>query len=562
MIKKIFSVPINPKLSESEFAEFYAFCEEYKDWIFDLYFTSRIAPFTQDAMGDVFVISEDRINLIENALNIQKYLGIPISATFNNTTIAPTQQNLDIFIKNYKPLYDAGIRIATIPHTHWMATGQIKAAFPDLFVKNTILRDVRTAVEIVNLAKYGFDYINLDRDLMRDRDTLLRLKEAKIWIEKNLGKKIHYSLLANEGCLGACPMMVEHFEFNNTRMENRPQYFNDPISRVSCPKWEVEDPSVFLKTASLPPWRSDWEEFLTDLGIDTFKMHGRESIDRLKETMTLISEYAKGKEILYPTFVDWLIETNLDKKPIDVWREKIKNCKFDCWECQYCDKITEKKSSWDYSDLVKHTAQSIADSGIPKLKNDVPGLTSSRVRTLINSLAKGVGSYLEIGSYLGATATAALTNNTLSAYFIDNWKENIQPQREDMITPENSKEEFFKNIEKVVGNSSIKIYDNDLFETPIQELTNQIQMFFYDGPHDHDTTCQAVQYYWSCFQKECILIFDDANWEGVTTGANQGIESMNGRTVYKKIILNSEENPNEWWNGLYIVVIRKEHENY
>jgi hypothetical protein len=562
MIKKIFSVPINPKLSESEFAEFYAFCEEYKDWIFDLYFTSRIAPFTQDAMGDVFVISEDRINLIENALNIQKYLGIPISATFNNTTIAPTQQNLDIFIKNFKPLYDAGIRIATIPHTHWMATGQIKAAFPDLFVKNTILRDVRTAVEIVNLAKYGFDYINLDRDLMRDRDTLLRLKEAKIWIEKNLGKKIHYSLLANEGCLGACPMMVEHFEFNNTRMENRPQYFNDPISRVSCPKWEVEDPSVFLKTASLPPWRSDWEEFLTDLGIDTFKMHGRESIDRLKETMTLISEYAKGKEILYPTFVDWLIETNLDKKPIDVWREKIKNCKFDCWECQYCDKITEKKSSWDYSDLVKHTAQSIADSGIPKLKNDVPGLTSSRVRTLINSLAKGVGSYLEIGSYLGATATAALTNNTLSAYFIDNWKENIQPQREDMITPENSKEEFFKNIEKVVGNSSIKIYDNDLFETPIQELTNQIQMFFYDGPHDHDTTCQAVQYYWSCFQKECILIFDDANWEGVTTGANQGIESMNGRTVYKKIILNSEENPNEWWNGLYIVVIRKEHENY
>lgn len=560
--RKIFSIPINPKLSEREFIEFYSFCDQHKDWIADLYFTCRIPPFEQDAMGDVFVIHEDRESLIENALNIQNHLGIPISATFNNTTIPPTQQNLDKFIKHFKPLYDAGIKTATIPHTHWMATGQIKAAFPELFVKNTILRDVRTAVEIVNLAKYGFDYINLDRDLMRDRDTLKRLKEAKIWIKENLKKEIQFSLLANEGCLGECPMMVEHFEFNNTRTEIRPQYFNDPISRVSCPKWEIEDPAVFLKTASLPPWRSDWEEFLDELGIDVFKMHGRESVDRLKETMTLVSEYARGEEILYPSFIDWLKETNLDQKPIEVWRDKIKNCKFDCWECQYCDKITEKKSPWDYSDLVKHTVACVAESGIPKIKNDIPGLTSARVKTLINSLAKGVGSYLEIGSYLGATATAALKDNFLNAFFVDNWQENIQPQRSDISTPANSKEDFIKNIEKFRGGSNITIYDNDLFETPVDELIDQIQMFFYDGPHDLETTKQAVEYFWGCFQHECILVFDDANWEGVVKGVDLAVENMRGRTVYKKIILNSQENPNEWWNGLYIIVIRKEHETY
>ena len=60
-------------------------------------------------------------------------------------------------------------------------------------VKNTILRDVSSATEIVNLAKYGFDYINIDRDLMRDRDTLLRLKQAKEWIKENFGKDIKYS---------------------------------------------------------------------------------------------------------------------------------------------------------------------------------------------------------------------------------------------------------------------------------------------------------------------------------------------------------------------------------
>ena len=47
-------------------------------------------------------------------------------------------------------------------------------------------------------------------------------------------------------------MMVEHFEFNNSREGYAPQYFNDPISRVSCPKWDVDDPSVHLKTANIP----------------------------------------------------------------------------------------------------------------------------------------------------------------------------------------------------------------------------------------------------------------------------------------------------------------------
>ena len=556
-MKKIFSVPFNPKLSPEQFEKFYLFCQEYKEWIADIYVTIRIPPFHQDAMGDHFATTEDYTSLIENALNLQNYLDIPISATFNNIQVRPTQKNLDLFIQSFKPLYDAGVRVATIPHTHWMATGQIKAAFPELFVKNTILRDVRTAVEVVNLAKYGFDYINLDRDLMRDRDTLLRLKEAKVWIKENYNKDIQFSLLANEGCLGACPMMVEHFEFNNTRDFEDPQYFNEPISRVSCPKWDFLDPAVFLKTANFPPWKKDWEEFIKDLGIDVFKMHGRESIPRLFETMDLIKRYAADEDILYPDFAHWLEESNLDSKPIELWREKIKTCKFDCWECQYCDKIHDKKSEWDYSDLVKHVVESVDTSGIPTVKVDVPGLTSMRVQTLLNNIAKGVGSYLEIGSYLGATACATLKDNFLNAYFVDNWRENIQPETEGQELPLTSKEEFEKNLNTISTESNIEIFDNDLFATPLQNLNNKIQMFFYDGPHDEKTTKLAVEYYWPTLQDEAVLIFDDANWQGVVEGAIAGIESMGGQIVYEKKMLNDIEDPTQWWNGLYITVVRK-----
>ena len=399
-MQKIFSVPLNPKLSKEEFEEFLQFLSAYKHLIYDVYFTSRISPFEQDAMGDIFVMNEDYSHAIDMAIYIQKALEIPISATFNNIQVPPTQKNLDLFIKNFKPMYDAGVRIATIPHTHWMATGQIKRAFPELMVKNTILRDVRTATEIVNLAKYGFDYINLDRDLMRDRDALLRIKEAKIWIKENLGKDIKISLLANEGCLGNCPMMVEHFEYNNTRLGNDPQYFNDPISRVSCPKWDFMDPAVHLKTADLPPWKADWEELINDCGIDVFKMHGREAVSRLFETMEIIRKWDRNEEILIETFNRYLEETNLKERPIDIWRDKIKNCKFDCWECQYCDKIYKAKTTLDHSDLVKHVVSCVETSGVPSVRVDVPGLSSPRVQTLLNSIARGVDSYLEIGFLL------------------------------------------------------------------------------------------------------------------------------------------------------------------
>ena len=98
MKNKIFSVPLNPKLSPDQYLEFYNFLAEYKDYIRDVYFTSRIKPFMQDAMGDVFIIQEDYQYAIDAALYIQNTLGIPVSATFNNISVPPTQINLDTFI--------------------------------------------------------------------------------------------------------------------------------------------------------------------------------------------------------------------------------------------------------------------------------------------------------------------------------------------------------------------------------------------------------------------------------------------------------------------------------
>jgi thiol-disulfide isomerase/thioredoxin len=547
----MFSVPLNPKLNENQLNDFISFLKEYKAFIYDFYFTCRVAPFNQDAMGDIFQGGkEDHDYLIDLALHIQQETGVLASAVFNNTEVRPDQQNLDLFIKNFLPVYEMGIRSATIPHTHWMATGQIKKAFPELFVKNTILRNVSEPRDIEHLAKAGFDYINLDRDLMRDHEKLKRFKKAKT----QFGVKL--SLLANEGCYGGCIMMDEHYQFNNTRTDG-PQYFNDPISRVSCPKWDHEDFAVSLKTANFPPWREDWQEFIDDLGIDVIKMHGRESHVRLKETMDIIKRYANNEEILFDSFNDFIEETNMVDKPITIWRNKIKNCKFDCWDCGYCDKIMAAKYGKHINPKVALVAKELVDSVNSSVEIDIPGLTSTRVQSLINKLAKSSSKYLEIGSYQGATAAAALSGNNLHAYFVDTWQEAPQAVREGWETPNtNSLEEFKKNIDPYKGNNKVFISNSDMFKVNVKSISD-IDLFFYDGPHDFESTRNAVKYYSPVFANHSILIFDDANWTDVVQGAHKGILESGLKILYSKKVLNALESDTEWWNGLYIVVVGK-----
>jgi len=537
-----FSLPINPKLSESQFKQFYEFCKTHKDQIYDLYFTCRMPPFTQDAMGDVII--GDVTAPIEAALYIQESLGIRVSATFNNILVRPTQYNLDLFIQNFRQLYDAGIRSATIPHTHWVATGQLQKEFPELQIKNTILRTVYRPNEVAKLAEVGFHYINLDRDLMRDQDALKELRQAANKYNVKL------SLLANEGCLGGCPMMEEHFEFNNTRISQTPQYFNDAISRVSCPKWDVEDLSVPLKTADFPPWKEDWDELLTY--VDVIKMHGRESVPRLFESMDIIKRYARGDEILFSTFNAYLQETNLENRPIDAWRKKIKTCKFDCWDCNFCDNVYAAKSTSKQNPYVSAIATELVESVNYSNQLSIDGLTSPRVQKLLYGLSKHCTHYLEIGSAMGATANAVLENPNVDVTCIDNWSSDVQPESDTFMLPDNLQETFEKNLIRPA-----QVINSDLYKVDTAQIA-PVDLFFYDGPHTQEATRQAVEHYSNVFADTAILIFDDANWDGVVQGATEGIANSKLTVLYNKQMLNNKEDPTQWWNGLYIVVVQRE----
>ena len=575
--KRVFSLPINPKLSE-EFVTntFLPFLKEYREYILDLYFTCRIPPFDQDAMGDCFSINEA---LIDSAIYISNESDIPLSATFNNIWVRPDQKNLDLWIKEFAPIYNSGVRVVTLPHTTWVSSGQIQSAFPELFIKNTILREVTKPNEIVQLAEAGFNYINLDRDLMRDRDQLLRIRKAKDYCEF-LGKPVMLSMLVNETCWGGCPIMPEHYQYNSTRTKDDPIFFASPISRVSCSTWDVQHPEYDLKAANLPPWRQDWEEFL-DLGIDTFKLHGRESMMRLQESMDLIRRWADKEEYMFPEYIKYNSELHIKESAINKWREKIKTCKFDCWDCNYCEAVVE--SHMKKQDLIVHPQvetciEAFINSGKfisnhrtydpkdPSAYYNVPGLSSARVRHFLNNLCSQEGAvYLEVGVYAGSTFCAAIQNNDMvAAYANDDWSQpNLQPAREGLEVPlyDVDVNTFVQNLQENITTDSlefdVQVLKGDSSQLGKKDFKHDVNIIFYDGDNSEKKMLEFFRNMLEYTAKVFTLVIDDANIEENVKITKTWVEEHGIKIMYERELLNDQEDANMWWNGLYVLVLAK-----
>jgi len=282
------------------------------------------------------------VQMFHNALTLEKATGVRVSATFNNTNVPATAENLEIFCNNLKYLYDEGLRSMTQPSNHWMATGVFKEKFPELHVKNTVLKKVSTPQQFWDACQDGYDYVNIDRKLLRDEETLQKIKKAQVKFEKETGKYVHTALLANEGCSGNCQVMEEHYTINNSSGSGQPgtdkPYFYQKISEVSCPKWRLEDPAYAFKIGNIPPYREDVERILEY--VDILKMHGREGFGLLNDTISFVESYINGAEELHDLSVRGQIEDlQVNDNKLQMWKKHIRNCKFECWDCHLCDEL-------------------------------------------------------------------------------------------------------------------------------------------------------------------------------------------------------------------------------
>jgi len=349
-MSKIFSLPFYTQMDTNFFyKEFVPFLQQYHTYIYDIYFTYNMPPFMNDAMGTANMaehskegIESQNKRIFDVMMQIQKKFKIKVSATFNNILVDPTSENLDLFIQNLKPLYEKGLRSVTIPHYSWMLHGKIKREFPELTIKNTILKKVSKAQEYVDYAKVGFDIINIDRYNLRDRDNLIRLKKAYDRY------KVPMVILANEWCKGLCPAMDEHYHYNcSGAKECSNAYFTTSIGCATCPSWQNQIPWYNLQNANLPMKREDIDELLEYIQI--LKLHGRNDFTLMRQSMDIIKRYADGNNIVFDEFYKYIQSQQYDLKKFEKWNKFIKNCKFECWDCQMCEELHNSRKNMELS---------------------------------------------------------------------------------------------------------------------------------------------------------------------------------------------------------------------
>ncbi|MGM0518795.1 MAG: hypothetical protein ACQERD_04035 [Campylobacterota bacterium] len=312
-----------------EYKKFYLpFVLKNKIYIHDIYTTIRLEPFTSDAMGGDLNSEE----LVAKSLYLQKETGINISATFNNININPSFKNLELFIQNFTPLYNAGIRNITMPIYHWMLSKKIQNRFPKLKIKNSILSKVSNPREFWDAAQVGYDVVNIDRNLLRDQESLKQIKKTQGLFFKKYNKYVKTQILPNEQCIGHCPARTEHYNVNF----NNSHYFGNELSTLTCRSWEKQDPHYDYKRAVASPFWEDFNDILKY--IDIFKMFGRDGKTMLKQSFLVIDSYINKNQII-PTFPNAMKIKEKNHKEFNKWRNTTKNCRFECFDCDICNSL-------------------------------------------------------------------------------------------------------------------------------------------------------------------------------------------------------------------------------
>lgn len=211
----------------------------------------------------------------------------------------------------------------------------------------------------------------------------------------------------------------------------------------------------------------------------------------------------------------------------------------------------------DDQTLINHVQQSIANAqkGISKLTKEVlaiEGMSSAKNRHLLNNICSlPNANYLEIGVWKGSTFVAALYSNTATlkaTIAIDNFTQFGGP-----------KKEFLQNVASFLPNNKVEFYDYDCFKIRKTFIfKNPITIYFFDGDHTALAQQLAFTYYNDVFADTFIALVDDWNHEPTRIGTKQAFKELNYTILFEQELPAKFNGDLEnWWNGLYIAVIKK-----
>ncbi len=210
-------------------------------------------------------------------------------------------------------------------------------------------------------------------------------------------------------------------------------------------------------------------------------------------------------------------------------------------------------------DLIEHITTSFekAEREESKLTEEllaIPGMSGRKTRHLYNNLLNCPDArYLEVGSWRGSTACAAMFKNKAIVTCIDNWSEFGGP-----------KDDFIANFARFSGENQTNFIESNCFSVNVSNLP-KYNIYLYDGEHSYESHYNALIHFIDCMDDTFIFIVDDWNWKRVRDGTMNSIHALNLSVLYEKEIrtTNNDEHPEDggkpwpWHNGVYVALLKK-----
>ena len=184
------------------------------------------------------------------------------------------------------------------------------------------------------------------------------------------------------------------------------------------------------------------------------------------------------------------------------------------------------------------------------------GMSGKKYRYLINNLIRKMQSpgYLEVGTWLGSTACAAIWGNQLRAICVDNWTQFG-----------GSKANFERNLLQAWGpGCEFTLIETDFRQIDFASL-RPVNIYLFDGPHSEIDQFDGIRLALPALEQNFVLIVDDYNLPEVRNGTERAIKAF-GLTVDCAVTIRTTHDNlhpviqcqnSDWHNGYFIAVIRK-----
>jgi hypothetical protein len=181
------------------------------------------------------------------------------------------------------------------------------------------------------------------------------------------------------------------------------------------------------------------------------------------------------------------------------------------------------------------------------LVDGLPNLATENVLALVNraaSLLPPGESYVEVGTYFGASLLAAMRGNDGDFVAIDRFQFGPVEVRGRSM-PAASRAGLEENLRRFEAEATI--LEGDAYEVlEGGELgTRRVGVFYWDGPHDEDAQRRGPHAAEPWLANEALILVDDYDWEAVRSGTAAYLaEEPRAELVH---VIDGEEGGQPWW---------------